>query len=59
MDIGHILGIKVDSSHVTTQNMKFSIIDFGSKCDQIRGIADLVTFTEEIRNGRIYFLSSW
>ena len=58
MDIGHILGIKADSSHVTTQNMKFSIIDFGSKCDQIRRTADLVTFTEEIRNGRIYFLCS-
>ena len=29
---------------ITAQKMKFSIIDFFSKCDKI----DLVTFTEEI-----------
>ena len=39
--------------------MKFSIKDFFSKCDQIRkGTADLVTFTEEIRNGKHHFLCS-
>ena len=37
--------------------MKFSIKDFFSKCDQIRS-ADLVTFTEEILNGKIHFLYS-
>ena len=31
--------------------MKFSIKDFFSKCDQI-------TFTEEIRNGKLHFLCS-
>ena len=31
------------------QKMKFSIKDFFSKCDQI-------TFTEEILNGKLYFL---
>ena len=37
--------------------MKFSIKDFFSKCDQIRGKpADLVTFTEETRNGKLHFL---
>ena len=45
----------------TAQNMKFSIVNFFSKCDQIRRKlriwpADLVTFTEEIRNGKPYFL---
>ena len=38
------------------QKMKFSIKDFFSKCDQIR--RDLVTFTEEILNGKLYFLCS-
>ena len=37
--------------------MKLSIQDFFSKCDQIR-TADLVTFTEEILNGKLYFLGS-
>ena len=36
--------------------MRFSIKDFLSKCDQIR--SDLVTFTEEILNGKLYFLCS-
>ena len=36
--------------------MKFSIKDFFSKCDQIP--ADLVTFTEEILNGKLPFFSS-
>ena len=35
------------------QKMKFSIKDFSSKCDQIRSSADLVTFTEEILNGKL------
>ena len=34
--------------------MKFSITDSFSKCDQIP--ADLVTFTEQIRNGKLQFL---
>ena len=38
--------------------MKFSIKDFFSKCDQIRGKLDLVTFTEEILNGKLHFLCS-
>ena len=36
----------------TTQKGKFSIKDFFSKCDQIR---NLVTFTEEILNGKVHF----
>ena len=40
------------------QKMKFSIRDFFSKCDQIRSFfPDLVTFTEEILNGKLHF--SW
>ena len=35
--------------------MNFSIIDFFSKCE-IRKIANSVTFTEEILNGKLYFL---
>ena len=35
--------------------MKFSIKDFFSKCNQI---ANLVTFAEEILNGKYYFLCS-
>ena len=41
--------------------MKFSIKDFLSKRDQIhkmRETVDLVTFTEEIINGKFYFLYS-
>ena len=42
--------------------MTFSIKDFFSKCDQIRSFpqfpGDLVTFTEEILNGKIHFLCS-
>ena len=53
--------------------MKFSIKDFFSKCDQIRSklqirshllkkslmkTADLVTFAQEILNGKLYFLHS-
>ena len=30
-------------------------MDFFSKCDQIRRPADLITFTEEILNGKPHF----
>ena len=40
-------------------NMKFSIKDFFRKCDQIHSfLEDLVTFIEEILNGKLYFLYS-
>ena len=43
----------------TALNIKFSIKDFFSKCDQIRSfLADLVTFTKEILNGKLYILYS-
>ena len=35
--------------------MKFSITGFFSKCEQIRRIADLIIFTEEILNGKLHF----
>ena len=35
--------------------MKFSFKDFSSKCDQIHRKQDLVTFTEEILNGKLHF----
>ena len=38
--------------------MKFSIKYFFSKCDQIRRKLDLVTFTEEILNGKLHSLCS-
>ena len=38
----------------TAQKMKFSIKDFFSKCFP-QETADLVTFTEEILNGKLYF----
>ena len=39
--------------------MKFSIKDLFSKCDQIRrNLGDLVTFTEEVFNGKLHFLCS-
>ena len=40
----------------TTEKTKFSIKDFFSKCDEIH--ADLVTFTEEILNGKLQFFCS-
>ena len=41
------------------QKMRFSIKEFFSKCDQIRRKnADLVTFNEEILNGKVHFLCS-
>ena len=45
---------RYQSISYTAQKMKFSIKDFFSKCDQIP--ADLVTFTEEILNGKLHFL---
>ena len=43
----------------TAQKMKFSIMDFFGTCDKIRReSADLVTFTEEIPNGKLHFLCS-
>ena len=40
----------------TAQEMRFSMKDFFSKCDQIcRKITDLFTFTEEIYNGKPHF----
>ena len=39
---------------ILNEKMKFSIKNFFSKCDT----ADLVTFTEEIVNGRLFFLCS-
>ena len=42
----------------TAQKMKFSIKNFSSECDQIHRTAELVTFTEEILNGKLHFLCS-
>ena len=46
-----------DDISLTAQKMKFSIKDFFRKWDQ-DGTADLVTFTEEILNGKLHFLCS-
>ena len=56
----NVLQIKETSFSVdTAQKMKFCIKDFFSKCDQIcKEAADLVTFTEEILNGKVHFLCS-
>ena len=49
----------IQSNLSTAQKMKISIKDFFSKCDQIRSFhADLVTFTEEILNGKFHCLCS-
>ena len=45
---------KVENTN-TAQKIKFSIKDFFGKCDQIRRTTDLVTFTEEILNRKLYF----
>ena len=43
----------------TAQKMKFSIKDFFSKCDKNRSLLRIwSTFTEEILNGNLHFLSS-
>ena len=50
---------KMNLGSYIAQKMKFSINDFFSKCDQIRRkLQDLVTFTEEILNGKLHFLCS-
>ena len=47
------------SGEYTAQKMKFSIKDICNKCDQIHSSpANLVTFTEEILNGKLRFLCS-
>ena len=38
----------------TAEEMKLSIKDFFSKCDHL-SCADLLTFTEEILNGKLIF----
>ena len=48
----------VKQSLTLHKKMKFSIKGFLSKCYQIRRTADLVTFTEEILNGKLHFLYS-
>ena len=50
--------MKLKSKRNTAQKMKFSINDFFSKCDQIGRKLDLLTFTEEILNGKLHFLCS-
>ena len=42
----------------TAQKRKFSIKDFFSKCIVPQFTVDLVTFTEEILNGKLHFLCS-
>ena len=52
--IGVFYHLKVD----TAQEMRFSIKDFFSKCDQKPKFpADLVTFTEEILNRKLHFFA--
>ena len=52
----HSIGkILLERKDITAQKMKFSIKGFFSKCDQTV-TADLVTFTEEILNGKLHFL---
>ena len=38
--------------------MRFSIKDFLNECDQTAVSENLVTFTEKILNGKLYFLCS-
>ena len=43
----------------TVQKIKFSVKDFFNKCDQIlKKTVDLVTFTEEILNGKLHICPS-
>ena len=60
-------GLRTDDFHqlfktltrgFTAQKIKFSFKNFFSKCDQIRKVMDLVTFTEEILNRKLHFLCS-
>ena len=41
--------------YITSQWITFSLKDIFNKCDQIRIHADLVTFIEEILNGKLHF----
>ena len=43
------------SGRNNARKMKFSIKNFFSKCDQICSFQQLVTFTEEILNGKLHF----
>ena len=54
--IGPVLSCTRAVSLATAQKMKFSIKDSCSKCDQIRRKLLLITFTEEILNGKLHFL---
>ena len=52
-----IISVFKTLQNITAQKIKFSIMDFSSKCDQIRKKnADLVRFTGEILNGKLHFL---
>ena len=54
--VGKVLNVV---SPYTAQKVKFPVKDFFSKCDQIRSFPRiLVTFTEEILNGKLHFLCS-
>ena len=54
--INYNINKTVNSIHCTKKK-KFSIKDFFSKCNQIRKkLRILVTFTEEIFNGKLHFL---
>ena len=58
-----LLTLLLDNStpnvNCTAQKMKFSIEDFFSKYDpNLQETTDLVTFTEEILNGKLHFLCS-
>ena len=55
----NILSIDANSSFQrnisdSAQKMKFSIKDFFSKYDQPLFLGDLITFTEEILNGKLH-----
>ena len=47
------------SGRNNARKMKFSIKNFFSKCDQICSFQQLVTFTEEILNGKLHFFVQW
>ena len=51
----YLVQLLLIKTHHTAQKNKFSIKDFFSECDQIR---NLVTFAEEILNGKLIFLCS-
>ena len=53
----HLLLKKNQTKEKLHKKMKFSINDFFSKCDQIR-MKRMITFTEEIFNGKLHFLCS-